>query len=64
MRNSVTYINRTHVFEWLLTRRGSKNIPKKHDVLERDWTATSNMITTVNSIVNKIGETYTPTCRS
>ena len=58
MPNSVTYLNRTHVFEYYMVRRDSKNGYQKDMYSKEIGLHAQNMITIISSIVNLTEETY------
>ena len=41
MPNSVTYLNKTPIFDWCVIRCGSKNGHQKKQMFKRDWTTCS-----------------------
>ena len=57
MPTSVISLNRTPIFEWYVVWCGSKNRYQRH-VFIKDWIACSNMMTSLDSVVNIIEGTY------
>ena len=59
---SVACLNVTLIFGWCLVRRGSKDgCQKDHIHLKKIGLYAQNMITIIDLIVNKTGETYMTT---
>ena len=55
MCNSVSYINRTSIFEWYVVRYASRNGRHKDVCLNEIGLCAHNMLTILGSIINIIG---------
>ena len=58
MLDSVTYLNRTPIFEWYMVRFGSKDGHQKDICLKEIGLRAQTIITVLGSVVNLLGGTY------